>query len=165
MSEQRPPEQQPPPGQSPWPEEPPRQAGPELTEPGRATTGAPDALRRSRRDRVIGGVCGGLGRYAGVDPVLFRLAFVLLLLLGGSGFLLYIIAWIIIPEAREGEERDFVPRGDRGTATTIIGGVLVALGALILIQRFTPWFDMRVFGAMILIGIGLFIVARGVRRG
>jgi phage shock protein C len=97
--------------------------------------------------------------------VLFRLAFVLLLLLGGSGFLLYIIAWIIIPEAREGEERDFVPRGDRGTATTIIGGVLVALGALILIQRFTPWFDMRVFGAMILIGIGLFIVARGVRRG
>jgi phage shock protein C len=122
-------------------------------------------LRRSRRDRIIGGVCGGLGRYLGVDPVLFRLAFVLLLLLGGTGFLLYIIAWIIMPEARENEEMDFVPRGDTGTATTVIGIALVALGALILIQRFMPWFDSRMVGGMILVGIGLAIVIRGIRRG
>ena len=55
-------------------------------------------LYRSRTDRMIGGVCGGLGRYFNVDPSLIRLAFVLLLVFGGSGFLLYVILWVILPE-------------------------------------------------------------------
>ncbi len=55
-------------------------------------------LYRSRTDRMIGGVCGGLGAYFGVDPSLIRLAFVLLLVFGGSGFLLYVILWIVLPE-------------------------------------------------------------------
>jgi phage shock protein C len=114
---------------------------------------------------VIGGVCGGLGRYVGIDPVLFRLAFVLLLLLGGSGILLYIIAWIIIPEAREGEEPEFVPSREGGSATTIIGLALVAFGGVLLVQRFAPWFDARVVGGLIIVAIGLAIVMRGIRRG
>ncbi|HEY4687773.1 MAG TPA: PspC domain-containing protein [Anaerolineae bacterium] len=55
-------------------------------------------LYRSRTDRMIGGVCGGLGKYFGVDPSLVRLAFVLLFVFGGSGFLLYLILWIVLPE-------------------------------------------------------------------
>jgi len=55
-------------------------------------------LYRSRTDRMIGGVCGGLGTYFGVDPSLIRLAFVLLFVFGGSGFLLYLILWIVLPE-------------------------------------------------------------------
>ncbi len=55
-------------------------------------------LYRSRRDRVIGGVCGGVAEYFETDPALIRLLWVLIVLLGGSGLLLYIIAWIIIPE-------------------------------------------------------------------
>ena len=55
-------------------------------------------LYRSRTDRMIGGVCGGLGAYFGVDPTLIRLVFVLLLVFGGSGFLLYLILWIVLPE-------------------------------------------------------------------
>jgi len=55
-------------------------------------------LYRSRTDRMIGGVCGGLGAYFNVDPSLVRLAFVLLLVFGGSGFLLYVILWVILPE-------------------------------------------------------------------
>ena len=55
-------------------------------------------LYRSRTDRMICGVCGGLGNYFGVDPSLIRLAFVLLLVFGGSGFLIYLILWIILPE-------------------------------------------------------------------
>ncbi len=55
-------------------------------------------LYRSRTDRMIGGVCGGLGNYFGIDPSLVRLVFVLLLVFGGSGFLLYLILWIVLPE-------------------------------------------------------------------
>ena len=55
-------------------------------------------LYRSRTDKMIGGVCGGLGRYFNVDASLIRLAFVLLFVFGGSGFLLYLILWVILPE-------------------------------------------------------------------
>lgn len=55
-------------------------------------------LYRSRTDRMIGGVCGGLGKYFDVDPTLIRLAFVLMFVFGGSGLLLYFILWIVLPE-------------------------------------------------------------------
>jgi phage shock protein C len=54
-------------------------------------------LYRSRSDRMLGGVCGGLGDYFRVDPTLMRLIFVVLFLLGGHGLLVYLILWIIIP--------------------------------------------------------------------
>jgi len=54
-------------------------------------------LYRSGNDRILGGVCGGIGEYLGIDPVLIRLLWVFAILAFGSGLLLYIIAWIIIP--------------------------------------------------------------------
>jgi phage shock protein C len=53
---------------------------------------------RSRTDRMLGGVCGGLGAYFNLDPTLVRLAFVAVTLLGGSGVLIYIILWLITPQ-------------------------------------------------------------------
>jgi phage shock protein C len=54
-------------------------------------------LRRSRTNRWIGGVCGGLGEYFGVSPTLFRLLFVLLGLPGGPpGILLYLMLWLVM---------------------------------------------------------------------
>jgi phage shock protein PspC (stress-responsive transcriptional regulator) len=58
-------------------------------------------LYRSRTDRKIAGICGGLGDYFGVDPVIFRIIWVLLLLGAGSGLLAYVIFWLIVPEAPE----------------------------------------------------------------
>lgn len=58
-----------------------------------ANADRPRLLRRSRDDRVIGGVCGGLGRYLGVDPVLLRIAMVILAIAGGGGILIYLVAW------------------------------------------------------------------------
>jgi phage shock protein C len=55
-------------------------------------------LHRSRRERIVFGVCGGLGDYFEVDPTLIRLAFVLITLAGGAGVLAYIILAIVIPE-------------------------------------------------------------------
>ena len=55
-------------------------------------------LYRSRKDRVFGRVCGGLGEYFGIDPVIIRLFWLGFCLLYGVGILVYIIAWIIVPE-------------------------------------------------------------------
>ena len=54
-------------------------------------------LRRSRSDRWLGGVCGGLARATGAESWVWRLVFALLALLGGTGLLLYILLWILVP--------------------------------------------------------------------
>ncbi len=54
-------------------------------------------LHRSRSNHIIGGVCGGLGDYFDIDPVLVRLIWLILILFGGVGLFLYLIAWVIIP--------------------------------------------------------------------
>ncbi len=59
-------------------------------------------LYRSRTNRKIAGVCGGLGDYFDIDPTLIRLAIVFFTLWWGGGLLLYAIAWFIIPEEPEG---------------------------------------------------------------
>jgi phage shock protein C len=58
-----------------------------------------DRLYRNTKDKVLGGVCSGLGEYWGIDPILMRLLFVVLFFGFGTGFLLYIIMWIVIPKA------------------------------------------------------------------
>jgi phage shock protein C len=55
-------------------------------------------LVRTKDERMIAGVCGGLAKYAGVDPVIVRLGMVALVIFGGAGLLLYLAGWIIIPE-------------------------------------------------------------------
>jgi phage shock protein C len=55
-------------------------------------------LYRSKRKRMIAGVCGGIGEYINVDPTFIRLLWILFTFAYGSGVLAYIIAWIIIPE-------------------------------------------------------------------
>jgi phage shock protein C len=54
-------------------------------------------LRRSSRNRVIAGVCGGIGAYFGVDPVAVRIALVLFTLFGGAGVLIYLVCWLCMP--------------------------------------------------------------------
>ncbi len=55
-------------------------------------------LYRSRHERMIGGVCGGLGEYLNVDATLVRLIFVLGALFGGPGLLVYFIMLLVVPE-------------------------------------------------------------------
>lgn len=56
-------------------------------------------LYRSRTNKMLGGVCAGLGDYFGIDPTIIRLLCALFFLMGGAGIIVYILAWIIIPEA------------------------------------------------------------------
>jgi phage shock protein PspC (stress-responsive transcriptional regulator) len=57
-------------------------------------------LYRSRKNRIIAGVCGGIGEYFGIDPTIIRLLWVLVTFFGGWGILAYIVFWIIIPEKK-----------------------------------------------------------------
>ncbi len=54
-------------------------------------------LMRSRRDKHIAGVCGGFAEYLELDPTIVRIIWLLLALVGGGGFLAYLIAWIVMP--------------------------------------------------------------------
>lgn len=56
-----------------------------------------NALRRSRRERWIGGVCGGLANVSGLAPWAWRLVFVLLLPMAASGVLIYLLLWVLLP--------------------------------------------------------------------
>ena len=97
------------------------------------------AMRRSRHDRKIAGVAGGLGRWAGIDPLVFRILFVVLAIFGGSGLLLYALGWLLVPD--DGQDRSegqrlLHGRGSSSTLATIVAGVvalilgLVAIGSL-----------------------------------
>lgn len=61
-------------------------------------------LYRSRKNRVIGGVCGGIAEYLNADPVLIRVLWVLGSLAWGAGILAYLVCWLIIPERPKGKE-------------------------------------------------------------
>lgn len=63
------------------------------------TSSAPvNSFRRSRSDRWLGGVCAGLGRLTGLEPWIWRLAFVLMAICAGTGVLAYLLLWIFVPE-------------------------------------------------------------------
>jgi len=53
---------------------------------------------RSRKGRMLGGVCGGIAEYFGIDPVLVRLLFIMLFFMGFTGIIIYLVAWLLIPE-------------------------------------------------------------------
>ena len=76
------------------PPDPPEQATEPLGDPGQHD---PRRLFRSREDRILGGVAGGLGRHFNVDPILFRIAAVALIFVGGAGILLYLAMLLLVP--------------------------------------------------------------------
>src|SRR5687767_7824625 len=80
-----PPPQPPPPNPPSWPPPPP---------------GLPPVrpqLRRSRTDKILGGVSGGLAEYSGIDALLWRVGFVALTLAGGAGVIVYLLLWVLMP--------------------------------------------------------------------
>jgi phage shock protein PspC (stress-responsive transcriptional regulator) len=88
----------------------------------------PRRLLRSRSNRVIGGVCGGLGRYFNVDPILFRIGAIALALVGGAGLLLYLAALLLIP-SESSDAAAQPPTEGRNRTLTIVVAVLVLLVA------------------------------------
>jgi phage shock protein PspC (stress-responsive transcriptional regulator) len=110
----------------------PLEAGPERPQeeppppaPAAAPTAEPRRLTRSSSDRVLGGVAGGLGRYFDLDPIIFRIGFVVLTLAGGAGVLGYAAAWLFIPP----DPVAGVDPTPRNRALTYLGAALLVVAA------------------------------------
>lgn len=129
-------------------------------------------LFRSRQQRVLGGVCGGLAEYFNVDVVVIRLLWILITLIGGAGLIAYLISWIIIPDQSGLEEK---PSG-RGSAGFILGLLLVIIG-VIMLASWTGWYafafplTIHAFmmpGLLVVLAVGLllgWLLARTRRSG
>jgi len=134
-------------------------------------------LYRSKKDCVIGGVCGGIAEYFGVDPTLVRLLAILIFFFGGSGVIAYIIGWIIIPQNPNGNteynsenKRDIEGKIKKGTdkankkveenlseerskgnseknRNIILGIILTIVGLIFMGSTFFPWITWAVWGA------------------
>ncbi len=149
-------------------------------------------LYRSRTDVVVGGVCSGLGKYLGIDPTLVRLFFVLLALASGAGVWIYLLLWVIVPregaaQATPGQtfEAGVEEIGERAQAlgvelkqgleggnpraAMIVGGALIVVGAVLLMQTLNlpwlRWLDLDVLWPVLLIVAGAALVWRWARGG
>jgi phage shock protein C len=151
MSTQLPPE--------PGPSRPEQPSGPQRP----PADGGPRVVRRSRSERVIAGVCGGVGRYLGVDPVLLRIAFIILALANGLGVIAYVICWVAIPEEGADEPSVPAPRGRRETGRLVLGGSLVVLGLVLLLDRLAPDLD-ELFWPVAVVAVGVAVMLVGLRR-
>ena len=147
-------------------------------------------LYRSRKNRMLGGVCGGIAEYFEIDPVIIRLVAVALFFVGGSALLAYIIALIIIPyepgEMTAGDNKSAAPAASVSTpglseapqksgdsVPLFLGILLIIIGALFLMHNlpfFSPiyyWgrhYIRHFFWPSILIVFGIFLIARGWKK-
>lgn len=117
-------------------------------------------LRRSRSDRVVAGVAGGLGQYFGIDPVIVRIAFIVLTVFSGTGFLLYLLGWIVI--AKDGDHESSAMRALRGSPDGNRGllFVVLAVGAILVISSPFIWWEG--FGIGDGLALPLLLIAAGV---
>ncbi|NQV08179.1 PspC domain-containing protein [bacterium] len=123
----------------------------------------PRRLYRSRNDKMLGGVAGGVGRFFGVDPTLVRLAFVVLVF-AGLGIIAYLVAWIVVPwEPPSGDPQPPRVASPGVGGRMVIGAFLIAIGVMLLVDWALPSLD-RFIWPLALIGIGASVIVFGSRR-
>jgi phage shock protein C len=127
-------------------------------------------LWRKKDDKVIAGICSGLGQYFNSDPILFRFAFLALLFAGGSSIFIYIILWIVLPsepfsiksetiytEAINASNTDnnIKEMQSMDSTSLVFGLLLISGGVLLLLNNLVPYLKMQKLWPVILIMIGL----------
>ena len=135
-------------------------------------------LYRSTDQKIIAGVCGGIGEYFEIDPVIVRLIWFVFFLFGGVGVLAYIIAWMIVPleDRAEADRKDRVEEKKVKASynTRLLWGIiLILLGVFFFMKEF--WYLSEVFEDVIrftwrylipvlLISIGVYVIVQGDRQ-
>jgi signal transduction histidine kinase len=115
-------------------------------------------LERSRSDRIVAGVAGGIGRHLGVDPNIVRAAFIGLSLALGFGVVVYLLTWLLAP-LEEVTASEAPPRRMRApTASQVLGIGLVAGGLLVLLWVSGFWFGGDLGWPVVLAAIGFAIL-------
>lgn len=129
-------------------------------------------LERSRKNRVIAGVCAGLADYFNIDVALVRVLFVVATICGGCGFWLYVILWIVVPEeltlgqgsSNIDDTIDITPEEEvkkkTGNGAMIAGLILVFIGLVALIDNFTSLAWIWKLWPVVLILIGAMILIK-----
>ena len=146
-----------------------------------------DRLHRSREDRVIAGVAGGLAELWDADPSLVRVVWALLMIFtGGIALLVYVIMAIVVPEkeaggtvpaagpagtsrrearlARRAARRAAGPRRDRRVGVMIGGILLILLGSWLLLREWLPDIDFDWIWPAVLIAIGVIVIVTALGR-
>ncbi len=122
-------------------------------------------LERDTRNKVIGGVCSGLGNYFDMDPTFWRVLFFILFFFGCSGFLIYIILWIAMPSAiydpnapienvASQDGKDLKKRN----SNMVAGLTLIGIGVIALLARYIPQINWRTAWPIILIVLGIVLI-------
>ena|SRR6056297_2219751 len=134
-------------------------------------------LYRSKKDSIIGGVCGGIAEYFEIDSTLVRLLAIIVVFLGGVGLIVYIIAWIIIPqnpdqeidsdrEHRQDEKNNMSQEeGKRDNNRHVWGGlILIFFGLFFLMRSFFPRFILISFWPVILVVVGIVLIVQSLSK-
>lgn len=136
-------------------------------------------LYRSKKDRILFGVCGGLAEYFKVDAIILRVLFVILILIDGIGVILYLILAIVVPEEGVTEKRSMKKAVEEmsekaknlakkikekkyrsGAAKNILGAAIAAVGLIILFEEIFPmhWLSWNIIWAAFVVFIGFYII-------
>ncbi|SHI12141.1 PspC domain-containing protein [Sporanaerobacter acetigenes] len=121
-------------------------------------------IYRSSTDKVISGVCGGLGEYFNVDPSIIRIFWLMLsIATSGTGILAYIICALVIPEGSN--TTIYYDENDKSykNSALFVGIVLIIIGASLLIKKIWPWFNVKWFNfskywPILLIIAGIYVI-------
>ncbi len=130
-------------------------------------------IYRSKNEYIIAGVCGGLAEHFNIDPTIVRIIFILLTLGGGSGILIYIILWLVLPMEGKNEPDDLKDRvkeiseefknnySNREKRGNFLGIIILLIGVVALLDQIQPaiirW---DIFWPAVLIMTGLFLIFR-----
>jgi phage shock protein C len=145
-------------------------------------------LYRSSSDKFLGGVCGGIGKYLGVDSSFVRIIFLLLMFGSGIGFLLYILLWVILPQ--EGATATGLPltgpefekrvqgvgddirdaaRNPHPKAGLLVGIALIIIGGILFLEQlhfaWLSWLNVGIIWPVLVILIGGAFLYRGLKKG
>ncbi|MFO7882290.1 MAG: PspC domain-containing protein [Kosmotogaceae bacterium] len=138
-------------------------------------------LYKSRKEKMIDGVCGGIAEYANVDPTIIRLIFFLLIFAGGAGIILYLIAMIIMPRkpikedetvheevTEENTEEGKKERVSPESSKIILAAIIIVIGIFLLLNAFLPagWFTLswKILLGIILVAGGGIIIYRSFEK-
>lgn len=120
-------------------------------------------LYRSSKNKIFGGVAGGLGQYFNIDPVFFRILFIVTALSGGIGIIVYLVSWLLIPE-EAGDDQEKKKQSSKNDASTFLGFLILAVGTILLIKNIAQLDLWRQFWPILLIAAGLVLIVKQLQK-
>ena len=123
-----------------------------------AATSSRPRLRRSRSNRLVGGVAGGIGEHLGISAWSVRLAFIALAFAAGFGIIVYVLVWILAPLEEKTEPTQPARRLRRPRLRAVLGTVLVIGGVIVLLWAVGLWFGSGIAWPVVLAAIGFAVL-------